>query len=359
MADLGPWAFAAVAGLLRDVVEQVAGSWEPLRQRRVRTRWRSKPRWSHSPSRQQAGEPAEDGLERGPVDRVGVERLPSGERAPGDPPRDPAEGEAMGRLIEGEGRETAGLGPLDLEDLLDSIHDGEYPGGGVEDRELSDREGGVDDVDPEGGRGSKTASGVTRTEVADGPLADLSELGVPVRLPLVEVEMPADPVDLSEGRMSVSWGTYCKYKHLTLEPKILERGSGRIRPHPSRIRPRIQAQDSGNKRAIIQGYNAPAAVDVESQVIVMGQHTQENGDGRHLAPMTEELEQELGELPAKLLSDAGCFSEAQIRVVESKGGSVYCSPDSWRVTDGAPCPGGRPPKGETFTHRFRRKVRSR
>jgi hypothetical protein len=87
---------------------------------------------------------------------------------------------------------------------LDPIHDGEFPGGGVEDRERSDREGGVDGVDPEDGRGSKTASGVARTEVADGPLADLSELGVPVRLPLVEVEMSADAVDLPEGHMPVS-----------------------------------------------------------------------------------------------------------------------------------------------------------
>ncbi len=68
-------------------------------------------------------------------------------------------------------------------------------------------------------------------------------------------------------------------------------------------------QDSGNKRAFVQGYNAQAAVDAESQVIVMAAVTQENGDGRHLAPMAEELERELGELPAKLLADAGYFSE--------------------------------------------------
>ncbi len=118
-------------------------------------------------------------------------------------------------------------------------------------------------------------------------------------------------------------------------------------------------QDSGNKKAFIQGYNAQAAVDAESQVIVMAAVTQENGDGRHLAPMVEELERELGELPAKLLADAGYFSEAQIRSVEARGTSVYCPPDSWRVTDGNPCPRGRPPKEESYTHRFRRKVRSR
>jgi transposase len=118
-------------------------------------------------------------------------------------------------------------------------------------------------------------------------------------------------------------------------------------------------QDSGNKKAFIQGYNAQAAVDAESQVIVMAAISQENGDGQHLLPMAEELERELGELPAKLLSDAGYFSEAQIRAVEGMGTSVYCPPDSWRVTDGTPCPRGRPPLKESFTQRFRRKVRSR
>jgi transposase len=118
-------------------------------------------------------------------------------------------------------------------------------------------------------------------------------------------------------------------------------------------------QDSGNKKAFIQGYNAQAAVDAKSQVIVMAAITQENGDGRHLLPMAEELERELGELPAKLLVDAGYFSEAQIRAVEAKGTLVYCPPDSWHVTDGNPCPRGRPPKEESFRHRFRRKVRSR
>jgi hypothetical protein len=87
-------------------------------------------------------------------------------------------------------------------------------------------------------------------------------------------------------------------------------------------------QDRGNKRAFIQGYNAQAAVDAKSQVIVMAAIIQENGDGRHLAPMFEELERELGEVPPKLLADAGYFSEAQNRAVEAKGVSVYCPPDS-------------------------------
>jgi len=108
----------------------------------------------------------------------------------------------------------------------------------------------------------------------------------------------------------------------------------------------------------VQGYNAQAAVDTGSQVIVMAAITQESPDQQHLAPMVEELERELGELPPKLLADAGYFSEAHIHAVEAKGVTVYCPPDSWRVTEGNPCPRGRPPKDEGIRARFRRRVRS-
>ena len=65
----------------------------------------------------------------------------------------------MGRLVEGEGQELVGLGLLDLETLLDRIHDGEFPGSGIEGRERSDREGRVDGVDPKCGRGPQMAAG--------------------------------------------------------------------------------------------------------------------------------------------------------------------------------------------------------
>ena len=118
-------------------------------------------------------------------------------------------------------------------------------------------------------------------------------------------------------------------------------------------------QESGNKGGYVQGYNCQIAVEAKSQVIVMAAVTQENPDQQHMLPMVEELERELGELPAKLLLDAGYFSEAQIRAVEAKGTSVYCPPDPWRVTESSPCPRGRPPLGERFTQLMRRKVRSR
>lgn len=77
---------------------------------------------------------------------------------------------------------------------------------------------------------------------------------------------------------------------------------------------------------------------------------QENPDNQHSVPMVEELERELGDLLAKLLADAGYFSESQIRSVETKGMAVHCPPDPWRVTESSPCPRERPSLGEQFKH---------
>jgi transposase len=117
--------------------------------------------------------------------------------------------------------------------------------------------------------------------------------------------------------------------------------------------------DGGNKGAFVQGYNAQLAVDAKSQVIVAMQITQEAPDPRHLVPMVEEIERELGRLPPKLLADSGYFGSDAIESLQAYGVDVYCPPDSWRTTDRARCPRGRPPTNESFTQRMRRKVLSR
>jgi transposase len=117
--------------------------------------------------------------------------------------------------------------------------------------------------------------------------------------------------------------------------------------------------DSGNKGAFVQGYNAQLAVDAKSQVIVAMAIMQEAPDQRHLVPMVEEIERELGELPRELLADAGYFSTEGVGSLEACGVDVYCPPDSWRMTERTACPRGRPPLNESFVQRMRRKVLSR
>ena len=117
-------------------------------------------------------------------------------------------------------------------------------------------------------------------------------------------------------------------------------------------------QESGNKGAYLQGYNAQAAVDAESQVIVSTLVAQTNPDNQQLAPMMWEMERTLGTLPKKVLADAGYFSEAQVRQLQARGIDVYCPPEPWRIAETAPCRRGRPPLDERFTAMMRRKVRS-
>ena len=58
-------------------------------------------------------------------------------------------------------------------------------------------------------------------------------------------------------------------------------------------------------KAFIQGYNAQAAVDVDSQIIVAAQLSNQAADGPHLVEMVEQVEQATGRRPQEVLADAG------------------------------------------------------
>ena len=68
-----------------------------------------------------------------------------------------------------------------------------------------------------------------------------------------------------------------------------------------------------------QGYNAQAAVDVESMLIVGTTVTQQCNDKRQIAPMVDVLGALPGQLgqPDVLLADAGYFSEANVTTCEA------------------------------------------
>lgn len=121
----------------------------------------------------------------------------------------------------------------------------------------------------------------------------------------------------------------------------------------SRIMP-----DGANRGSFVQAYNCQAMVDDKAQIIVAAEATQAPQDHRQLVPMTRMTIEHLGFAPPELLSDAGYFSEAAIREVESGGTEVYCPPERGKKAERELCPRGRPPLDETFTQRMKRKVRS-
>ena len=70
----------------------------------------------------------------------------------------------------------------------------------------------------------------------------------------------------------------------------------------------------------LQGYNAQAMVECESQIIVAQEVTNEEADVRLLAPMLTRCEAQVGTRPAQVLADAGYWSEANA-ALDGQGGT--------------------------------------
>jgi IS5 family transposase len=75
----------------------------------------------------------------------------------------------------------------------------------------------------------------------------------------------------------------------------------------------------------VQGYNAQAAVDIESQLIVHAHVTQATNDKQQLVPSLEALQalpESLGVL-SEIVADAGYYSEANAVACEDAGVTPY------------------------------------
>jgi len=64
----------------------------------------------------------------------------------------------------------------------------------------------------------------------------------------------------------------------------------------------------GATKSFVQAYNAQAAVDSGSQVIVAASVTQEANDKRQLRPLLKQIAGNLGALPQNVSADSGFFS---------------------------------------------------
>ena len=67
-----------------------------------------------------------------------------------------------------------------------------------------------------------------------------------------------------------------------------------------------------------QGYNAQAAVDAETQVIVAQGVMNEGGDAQQLVPMIDQIQTNLGRFPEQLSADAGYCSEENLEALEER-----------------------------------------
>jgi hypothetical protein len=106
-------------------------------------------------------------------------------------------------------------------------------------------------------------------------------------------------------------------------------------PDPEKAQPEASAQrnftdpesrimpDGAHKGSFMQGYNAQIAADSEAQIIVACDLTEETNDKQQLAPMLEQVEQNLGVKPEAASADTGYWSEAQVNDERLRGIELY------------------------------------
>jgi transposase len=85
-----------------------------------------------------------------------------------------------------------------------------------------------------------------------------------------------------------------------------------------------------SSKAFVQGYNAQAAVDHESQVIVAAEVVQAANDKGQLVPMVHQVCDNLEETPAAVSADSGYWTEADVERLEDYEIPAYVAPGKVR-----------------------------
>jgi len=106
---------------------------------------------------------------------------------------------------------------------------------------------------------------------------------------------------------------------------------------------RIMA-DGANKGSFIQAYNAQAAVDSQSQVIVAAGITQQANDSRQLVPMIEQVEANAGRKPEAVSADAGYWSEDNVSDGRVAGVDLYIATGRQQHGEKVESASGPPPE---------------
>lgn len=118
-------------------------------------------------------------------------------------------------------------------------------------------------------------------------------------------------------------------------------------------------RDSATK-GFEQAYNAQAGVDCDSQVIVTADVTQQANDKQQLVPMLEQIEENLGEIPDRVLADPGYFSEENVEYVVCGFMEPFIPRDRSKHTDAPePSPRGRIPQDMSLVDRMLRKLKTK
>jgi transposase len=124
--------------------------------------------------------------------------------------------------------------------------------------------------------------------------------------------------------------------------------------------PESRIMFDGATKAFSQGYNAQAAVDCDSQVIVSADVTQQANDKQQLIPMLEQIEENLGEIPDRVLADSGYFTQQSVKSVVNGFMEPFTPRERKKHDDPPePAPRGRIPDNTSVVDRALRRLKTR
>jgi transposase len=124
--------------------------------------------------------------------------------------------------------------------------------------------------------------------------------------------------------------------------------------------PDSRIMKDGATKGFVQAYNCQAAVDVDSQIIVAADVTQQANDKRQVEPVIEQVKSNTGEKPKRASADSGYFSEKNVEYLDGEGIDAYVATGRQKHgEEPPPPPRGRIPKGATVKQRMQRKLRTK
>ena len=141
-------------------------------------------------------------------------------------------------------------------------------------------------------------------------------------------------------------------------------------PDPEQAKPEPKAQrnftdpdsrimpDGANKGSFVQGFNAQAAVDSQTQVIVAAEITQQTNDSQQLLPMIKQVVANTGAKPIAVSADAGYWSEANVKDESVAGVDLHIATGRQKHGEKVAMATGPPPEDATPKEAMAHKLRT-
>lgn len=124
--------------------------------------------------------------------------------------------------------------------------------------------------------------------------------------------------------------------------------------------PDSRIMKDGATQSFEQCYNAQAAVDSTSQIIVAAHVTQETNDKQQVVPLLEKIQENTGgRKPKRFSADTGYYSQSNVEHVQDEGIDPYIATGRDKHgTAKRAAPRGRIPESATVKERMSRKLRT-